>query len=62
MNDSYKERWQMFFEQAEDELRSVPYDVGDIPFDVIAEQADRLLADDEADRIDQAYEQSREKV
>lgn len=53
MSESYKERWQQFFEQAQDEL-------GDVSFDVLAKQADEFLADDEARLIDEAYEWSRE--
>lgn len=53
MPESYKDRWQRFFEQAEDEL-------GDTSFNALAARADELLADDEVTRIDAAHEHYRD--
>lgn len=53
MARDYKERWQEFFEDAEEELDH------DAPFHELSEYADAKLADDEARLIDAAYEEHR---
>ena len=49
-----KDRWTEFFEQAKEELGERA------SFDILAARADDLLADDEASRVDQAYDMSRD--
>ncbi len=53
-HESAKECWQRFFEQAQEEL-------GDVHYDVLSDRADELLADDEAAACDNAYERGREE-
>lgn len=57
-----KDRWQQFFEQAQEEfgLSEPRHNELELWFDALAERADELYTDYEADLVDAAYEQLRD--